>query len=524
MSHWIIIGIYALALCFILAYSLVQLYLVIQYKRSKKAIKNTVSETIEEDHSLSTIGRTRSSTLSANRQDSDPIHIGDSLTDWPPVTVQLPVYNEKYVVERLLESIASFDYPKDRLQIQLLDDSTDDSFELAAQKIEELKQRGFDIQHLHREDRKGYKAGALAEALPQAKAELIAIFDSDFLPPKDYLIKTVPAFQEEKLGMVQCKWGHVNRDFSWLTDLQAFGLDAHFSVEQGGRNAAGHFINFNGTAGIWRKACIVEAGGWSADTLTEDLDLSYRAQLKGWRFQFKEEVIAPAELPAEMNALRNQQYRWNKGAAECMRKNLPQVLRSGSLPLSTKVNAVFHLMNSSIFICVMLLAVLSLPMMWIKYRHPELDVMFNLAAIFLISLPILAYFYWISERNGPKRRKKRQFLLIFPAFLSVSMGLSLHNAIAVAEGYLGRKTAFVRTPKFNLSTNADRSWMKNIYLDRKLNPLVILELIFAIYFLFGILMAFQLEDFGLLPFHLMLFLGFSFVGFTSIKHSFNLRA
>lgn len=485
MSHWIIIVLYALALIFILAYSLVQLYLVISYRKSK-------------------------------RNEAGPSDLTE--TNWPKITVQLPVYNEKYVVERLLDAIAALDYPSDSFDIQLLDDSTDDSYEIAAAKVVELKSKGVDISHLHRTDRVGFKAGALAAGLAKAKGEFIAIFDADFVPKPDFLKRMIPAFSDNSVGMVQSRWSHLNRKYSLLTELQAFGLDAHFSVEQGGRNAGNHFINFNGTAGVWRKKTIEEAGGWQSDTLTEDLDLSYRAQLIGWKFLFKEGVEALAELPAEMNALKNQQYRWNKGAAECMRKNLPKVLKSKSLKVSTKINAIFHLMNSAIFLCVILLALLSLPMMWIKFDHPELALLFQFAMIFLISLPILAFFYWTSEKSHNPSFKR--FLIRFPSFLAVSMGLSLHNAIAVAEGYLGRKTPFIRTPKFNLGNNSKQDWVKNIYLDRKFNPMTFVEIVLAIYFFVGIVLAFKLGDFGLMPFHLMLFAGFSFVAITSIRHSF----
>lgn len=508
--HWIVIVIYGLALSFILAYSLVQLYLVVQYRRSRIGERRSV---LYQESSITSPQSPLSTDLTAKVGES-------SIYNWPFVTVQLPVYNEKYVIERLLDCVSRLDYPKEKLEIQLLDDSTDDSFEIAKRKVAALRAKGLDIVHLHRTDRKGYKAGALAEALSKAKGDLVTIFDADFLPNPDFLTQLIPYFDNPELGMVQTRWGHINRHHSLLTDLQAFGLDAHFSVEQGGRNAGKHFINFNGTAGIWRKACIEDSGGWSADTLTEDLDLSYRAQLKGWQFLFEEKVEAPAELPAEMNALKNQQYRWNKGAAECMRKNLPKVFANKQLPFSTKVNAVFHLMNSSIFLCVMVLTLLSVPLLWIKFKHPELSTVFKLASIFLIALPILAIFYWTSEQKVVKKRPFWSFLIKFPAFLSVSMGLALHNAIAVGEGYLGIKTAFIRTPKFNLvDRERKKDWLKNSYLNRRISPLVILEIALAIYALFGIYLGIALEDYGLIPFHLFLLFGFAYVAFTSIQHA-----
>lgn len=486
----ILIVIYGLALLFILCYSLIQLQLVFKYRAYKKQLEKRLLN-----------------------QDETKFQA--------KVTVQLPIFNEKYVANRLIECVANLDYPNDLLEIQVLDDSTDETVEMTRKKVEEFQKNGIDIQHIHRVDRKGFKAGALAEGLTVAKGEFIAIFDADFLPNKDFLKKIIPQFANQKIGLIQSRWKHINERYSMLTKLQAFGLDAHFSVEQGGRNAGGHFINFNGTAGIWRKEAIIDAGGWESDTLTEDLDLSYRAQLKGWEFLFMEEVGAPAELPAAMNALKTQQFRWNKGAAECTRKNLGKVLRSKKLGLGTKLNAVFHLMNSAVFICIILLALLSLPMMAIKKNFVEYDLLFNIAGFFLISLPILALFYWTSLSNLYKNKGKAffHFLVLFPSFLSISMGLSLHNALAVLEGYIGKKTPFIRTPKFNLTDDRSKKWNTNQYLKRSLNPLTILELALAIYFLGGILLGFKYQDYGLMPFHIMLFIGFAYVSIFSITHS-----
>ena len=328
----IFILLYGLALCFIFIYSIIQIYLVYNY-------------------------------LKKSRGNDEVLNLNASL---PEVTVQLPLYNELYVVERLIDAIADFEYPKELLEIQILDDSTDETVDIVRRKIQPYIQEGFSIQHIHRVDRSGFKAGALAEGLLKAKGEFIAIFDADFLPNPDFLMKMLSAFRDPEVGMVQSKWEHINQDYSLLTKLQAFGLDAHFSIEQGGRNNAGHFMNFNGTAGVWRRAAIEDAGGWQSDTLTEDLDLSYRAQLKGWKFQFREQVGAPTELPAEMNALKTQQFRWTKGAAECARKNLGKVLIARDLGWGTKINAIFHLLNSGVFICIVLVALLSVPMLFIK--------------------------------------------------------------------------------------------------------------------------------------------------------------
>jgi cellulose synthase/poly-beta-1,6-N-acetylglucosamine synthase-like glycosyltransferase len=288
----IVVVLYSVSLLFIFVFSLGQLNLAWHYRRQKKEKSSEVP----------------------------------ALENYPQVTVQLPLYNEKYVAERLIRCIASFEYPSEKLEIQVLDDSSDETVSIVENTIEQLSDE-LDIKHIRRQNREGYKAGALKYGTQIAKGEFIAIFDADFLPRKDFLLKTIPYFTDENIGVVQTRWGHVNRDYCTLTKLQAFGLDAHFSIEQSGRSAAGSFINFNGTAGIWRKSCIADAGGWSADTLTEDLDLSYRAQLKGWKFKFLEEIESPAELPVIMPAVKSQQYRWNKGAAETAKKNIGKAMR-----------------------------------------------------------------------------------------------------------------------------------------------------------------------------------------------------
>ncbi len=487
----ILIIIYGIALFFIFCYSLIQIQLVIKYRKYKKKQSKRLEAPINRNFI-------------------------------PKVTVQLPIFNEKYVANRLIETVAALDYPTDLLEIQVLDDSTDETVEMTKVQVEQLRAKGIDIVHLHRIDRSGYKAGALADGLKTAKGEFIAIFDADFLPQKDFLKRIIFHFEKPNLGMIQSRWEHINKQYSLLTKLQAFGLDAHFSVEQGGRNAGGHFINFNGTAGVWRKTAIEEAGGWQSDTLTEDLDLSYRAQLKGWEFLFIEEVGAPAELPASMNALKTQQFRWSKGAAECARKNLMKVLTASNLSFGTKINALFHLMNSAVFVCIVVLSILSLPMLAIKNNFAQYSLLFTLAGFFLITVPILAYFYWTSlKRNYVNKWKAAlHFCALFPLFLSVSMGLSLHNAMAVIEGYIGKKTPFIRTPKFNLTDDKSEKWSSNVYLKRSINPLTLVELLFAFYFLGGIGLAIKYQDFGLLPFHIMLFLGFAYVSILSISHSY----
>lgn len=483
----VVLVVYTVAMLFIFFYSLIQAHLVMLYLRMRKRKRSKQYENLQ--------------------------------NELPFVTVQLPIYNELYVVERLIDCISEFDYPKEKFEIQVLDDSTDETVEIAQRKIELIKQKGINIRHIKRENRIGFKAGALAYGLNLAKGDFIAIFDADFLPNKDFLLKTISHFKNEKVGVVQTKWEHLNENFNLLTKLQAFGLDAHFTVEQGGRNAGNHFINFNGTAGIWRKDCIVDAEGWQSDTLTEDLDLSYRAQLKGWEFIYLENVGSPAELPMAMNALKTQQFRWTKGAAECAKKNLPAFLRSKNISFTTKIHGLFHLLNSGIFISIVIISLFSIPLLFIKSHLPQYSDIYKYGGIFIISLILLSVFYYVSllrKENGAFVSLGK-FLLKFPFFLSVSMGLSLHNAIAVIEGYIGKKTPFIRTPKFN--SDSTMNWKQNKYLVSAVNPLTILEGLLAIYFLSGIFFAFHYHDYGLLPLHLMLSFGFGSVCYYSFAHS-----
>ena len=484
MEYLVVIA-YLIALLLIFLFSLGQLHLAWHYLSNKKEGK-------------------------ANKQLS-----GSEGPALPKVTVQLPVYNELYVVERLIDSVASFDYPKDLLEIQVLDDSTDETVSIVEKKVDSYREKGLDIKHIRRPDRKGFKAGALQYGLERASGEFITIFDADFLPDKNFLLKTIGNFDHENIGLIQTRWGHINENYSTLTKLQAFGLDAHFSVEQDGRSHAGSFINFNGTAGVWRKKCILDAGGWSADTLTEDLDLSYRAQMKGWKFKFLENVVAPAELPVLMPAIKSQQFRWNKGAAETAKKNLGKVLKS-KIGFTHKIHAVFHLLNSSVFVCLLIAALLSIPMLFIKDAYPEFNQIFNLGSIFLIGFFSIAFFYWTASKSLHPVRTVSYYWKTFPVFITVSMGLSLHNAVAVLEGFLGFKSPFIRTPKYNIAHSTDRL-RKNKYITTQVSPLTILEGILGLYFLFGIAAGIYLLDLGLVIFHAMLALGFVSVFYHSIK-------
>ncbi|MCM4155543.1 cellulose synthase family protein [Gramella sp. AN32] len=482
-----VIIIYTLALLIIFIYSLSQLHLLINYLKAGKSTDTSEKFDFSED-------------------------------EFPYVTIQLPLYNEYYVVERLLKNIAIINYPKQKLEIQVLDDSTDKSILKTSGIISELQKIGIDIQHIQRENRTGYKAGALREGLKIAKGEYVAVFDSDFVPGENWLMETLPYFKNPKIGVVQTRWGHLNRNYSLLTRIQAFALDFHFILEQTGRNFGRNFINFNGTAGIWRKECILDAGNWSGDTLTEDLDLSYRAQMKKWEFKYLENVETPAELPVVISAARSQQFRWNKGAAENFRKNYGKLLKDKSVSFSTKFHGFFHLLNSSMFLIVLLLGVLSVPVLYIKHNNPDFSWYFNVIAGFALSTVIffLCYYVAYAKIHGRNFKSFFKFIGMFLTFFSIAMGFSVHNSLAVLEGHFGKKSEFIRTPKFNISSVKD-SWKGNSYLKNRFSKNLIIEGLLFLYFGFAIWSAFKLNDFGLLIFHLMLFGGFGFVFFSSLK-------
>ena len=489
--EFIIIGLYIFFLTFILLYALAELNLTFVYLRDKWK----------------------------NRGDQEKSFDNDE--DKPIVTIQLPVYNEFYVVERLIDAVANFDWPIEKLEIQVLDDSNDETVDIIANKVKELRKKGIDIKQLIRPNREGFKAGALAYGMDLLRGEYIAIFDADFVPESNFLNRTIPYFGDDKIGVVQTRWGHLNKDYSILTKLQAFALDAHFKIEQRGRNSGGHFINFNGTAGIWRKTTILDAGGWQSDTLTEDLDLSYRAQLKGWKFKYLEDVESPAELPVTMPALKNQQFRWSKGAAECTRKNLGKVLINRGIGMKTKINATFHLLNSFLFICIISLVLLSIPAMLVINQFPQFDNIFrNSLSFFFISTIILGIIYFVSNKSPEDNFFVAlfKFMLFFPVFLALTMGVGLYNAIGVVEGYLGKKSPFVRTPKFNVNSKSD-SLKANKYVISSFNPMAILEFLLVLYAVYGISVALEFENYYMLGFLVMIAIGFSYTSFYTLKHA-----
>lgn len=481
----IILVVYGFCLIMIFYYSVVQLSLAINYRRSKKkGVAPTPS--------------------------FDPASA-------PKVTVQLPMYNEMYVAERIIETTSKFNYPKDRLQIQVLDDSTDETKDIIARKVAEIAAQGVNIQHVHRVDRTGYKAGALDAAMDQVEGEFIAIFDADFVPDQDFLIRTIPHFNHENIGVVQTRWGHLNKSYSVLTELQAFGLNGHFAIEQQGRNASGHFINFNGTAGIWRKSCIEDAGGWEHDTITEDLDLSYRAQMKGWKFTYLEDVESPAELPITMSALKSQQHRWMKGGAEVFIKIRRRLIAQKGLRFSDRIHGLAHLFNSSVFVFILILSLLSLAILHIKDSFSDLNFFVQFGAFFISSTVFLAFYYWNSYRDkkGHFFSDLGRFTFRFFQFLSVSMALSLSNAVAVIEGYLRIKSSFVRTPKFNVSKKDEFSG--NHYDKKSLSIVNIAEGILMSVFAFTAINRLIFGDFGMVPFHGMLAIGYGVIFFSTLK-------
>ncbi|MGA1582356.1 MAG: glycosyltransferase [Saprospiraceae bacterium] len=437
---------------------------------------------------------------------------------WPFVTIQLPVFNEQYVVGRLIDNIVCLDYPIDRFEIHILDDSTDETLKLSQQKADYFLNQGYNIRVFHRFDRTGYKAGALREALPEARGEFIAIFDADFLPDRNFLKQTIPHFSNPRTGVVQTRWDHINKDYSFITRLQALQLNVHFFIEQTGRQERNCFLQFNGTAGVWRKATIEDAGGWHADTLTEDLDLSYRAQLNGWKIKYLPDVGSPAELPAEMIGLKSQQFRWMKGGAENARKLLPKVWKS-QLPLMQKIHATGHLLASSIFLFIFIAGTLSVPLVFLL-RHIQFNpAILSISLVGMLSVAIIYYKANIPTQLQSERpfREVFRFLLLFPLFLALSMGLSLHNSVAVLEGYLGRKSAFVRTPKFNIRHIHD-TFRNSRYQARRLPLTTVFEIIFGFYFSGAVIAALYTGTHAFLFFHILLAIGFTTIAWYTIRH------
>ena len=431
--------------------------------------------------------------------------------EWPAVTVQLPIFNEKYTVERLLRAVTRMDYPAERLQIQVLDDSTDDTFNLVASLIDIYKSRGVNIELVHRVDRKGYKAGALQNGLRTATGELIAIFDADFVPKPDWLKRTVPPFQNPMLGCLQTRWGHTNQQYNSLTQAEAMGIDGHFIIEQTVRSKNGFFLNFNGTAGLWRRACIEDAGGWQWDTLTEDLDLSYRAQMRGWKFDYLPDVIVPAELPPQVEAYKKQQFRWAKGSFQVVRKILPSVLRA-DLPLSVRIMAILHLTGYFVHPLMLSMLLLTLP---VGLLVPGAFKVFPISLLAGLGPPLLYLTATATQHRSILKRMSS-----FPLLVIVGFGLSLSTTIAVLEGLFSKGGAFIRTPKLNIGNRPKQRQKIDRSYVTPLSAMVWIEIILGLYALLTGIVLMPYLGWSILFWMVVYMLGFFYIaGLNLIQHA-----
>jgi cellulose synthase/poly-beta-1,6-N-acetylglucosamine synthase-like glycosyltransferase len=437
------------------------------------------------------------------------------VSEWPVVTVQLPIYNEMYVADRLIDAVCALEYPKGKLEIQVLDDSTDETRDIAELAVRRQAARGFAITYLHRTDRTGYKAGALDAALKVARGQFIAIFDADFVPPSDFLTRTVPYFENPRLALVQARWGHLNRDYSLLTQIQAILLDGHFVLEHGGRNRSGCFFNFNGTAGVWRREAIGDAGGWQHDTLTEDLDLSYRAQLRGWQFLFLPDLVTPAEVPVEMNAFKSQQHRWAKGSIQTCRKLLPYILQA-DLPLKVKVEAFFHLTANFNYVLMVLLSILMFPAMYYRYNMGWTEMLLIDVPLFAAATASVINFYLVSQREAyPDWRARVKYL---PLVMALGIGLAVNNTRALIEALFGDPGEFTRTPKYGIEGAQDDWQHKKYHQVMPIQPLI--EVALGVYFTGTVLYAFANGIYGTLPFLMLFQVGFLYMGLLSILQQY----
>lgn len=432
--------------------------------------------------------------------------------DLPLITVQLPLFNELYVVERLLKAVTAIDYPREKLEIQVLDDSTDETVKVAETVVAKYAEQGFDIHYIHRTDRTGFKAGALENGNKVAKGELLAIFDADFVPKPDCLRKLVDFFTDPLVGCAQMRWAHINGDYNLLTRLQTIMLDGHFVVEQTTRNRTGGFFNFNGTAGIWRREAIELSGGWQHDTLTEDTDLSFRAQLMGWKFVYLLDEESPAEIPVEINAFKAQQRRWAKGVMQVGLKLYPRIWLA-PLPLRVKLEMFFRLTGNISYPLMIVASFLQFPLLLVRYNQPFYHLMvLDLPLLFFSSISVVLFYgtavWYLDERRAPR-------LLHLPLVMALGIGLAFSNARAVLEALLGVKTEFVRTPKYQVEDTADETWKRKKY-KRKRGLLPLLELGFAVYFLLAILYSVNLHMWGTIPFLTLFFFGFGYMGVMSL--------
>src|SRR5688572_24229635 len=438
-----------------------------------------------------------------------------ALNPAPVVTIQLPLYNEMYVADRLIAAVCEIAYPPDRLEIQVLDDSTDETQSIAELAVRRFAAQGVDIKYYHRADRAGYKAGALEAGLKASRGEFIAIFDADFVPSSDFLTRLMPHFVDPRVGMVQARWGHINQDYSLLTKIQSILLDGHFVLEHGARNRSGRFFNFNGTAGAWRRVAIEDAGGWQHDTLTEDLDLSYRAQLRGWKFVFLADLIAPAEVPVEMNAFKSQQHRWAKGSVQTCRKLLPRILRS-DLPLAVKAEAFFHLTANFNYPLMCVLSVLMFPSMVIRYNMGWYEMLLIDVPLFFAATFSVCNFYMVCQREIHHDWRSRVKYL--PFLMSIGIGLCINNTRAVFEAMFNKASEFARTPKYRIEGDSDEWVGKKYRQSVAVQPLI--ELALGLYFTATVFYALANQIYGTVPFLVLFQIGFLYTGLVSIVQQY----
>ncbi|MFN3603784.1 MAG: cellulose synthase family protein [Leptonema sp. (in: bacteria)] len=495
----LLFALYLLDVIFLFLYGLHLYIMIYLYKKNKKKCLSTSEKPIDLENT--------------------------PLEQIPEVAIQLPIYNEYYVVDRLLNSIKKIKWPKEKLYIQILDDSTDETVQKIARFTEKLKNEGFKIEHFHRDNREGHKAGALKEGLKKINAEFVAIFDSDFIPNVDFLVKTIPHFKDPRIGMIQTRWGHVNRDYSLLTYSQAFGIDGHFVIEQVARNGSGLWMNFNGTAGIWRKQCIIDAGNWESDTLTEDFDLSYRAQLAGWKFKYLMDIENPAELPPTIHSFKSQQFRWCKGSIQTALKLIPKIIQS-KLPLKIRLEAIIHLTNYSVHPLMVINILFTLPLVliekWSSFSYKELttEIVFFIAFVLSLSTfaPTIFYLYSQKELN----RKWYKHIFAMPFLMMLGTGISISNTIAFLEAIFKKSSSFQRTPKFRIESKSAELYKRQKYIQ-KLDPIILLELIFFIYCLVTSYYAYMNHKYLMISFMLIYASGFFYVIFLSVIQNFIIR-
>lgn len=441
------------------------------------------------------------------------IEPSERFAELPRVTVQLPIFNEQFVVDRLVDAVCKMEYPREKLDIQVLDDSTDETVEIAHSVVQRYAALGYPITYHHRSNRHGFKAGALQEGMKTAKGEFIAIFDADFVPPEDWLMRVVHHFADPEIGMVQTRWTHLNRDYSFLTNVEAILLDGHFILEHGGRSRSHVFFNFNGTAGMWRGQAIEDAGGWQHDTLTEDTDLSYRSQLRGWKFKYLQDVECPAELPIEMTAFKTQQARWAKGLIQTAKKILPTVMRS-DVPFRVKMEAWYHLTANISYPFMVVLSTLLLPAMIIRFYQGWFQMLLIDVPLFLASTFSISSFYLVSQKELFPRSWPRTFLYL-PFLMALGIGLTVTNTRAVLEALFGVQSSFKRTPKYRVQAKGEKSVAARKY-RKRLGFVPWIELFIGCYFAAAVYYAMSNENYITVPFLIIFVIGYWYTGLMSL--------